>query len=63
MADREVTTDSVKAIAALLGIERDGRYLEELAAQVRLMVQTSGTLDSMDLKPYEPAVTFSVGSY
>ena len=63
MADRQVTTESVKAIAALLGIERDGEYVEELAAQVRSMVQTTGTLDSMDLTPYEPAVTFSVWSY
>ena len=62
MADRVVSTESVRAIAGLLGIERDEAQIEELAEQVRMLTKATATLDSLDLTPYEPAITLSVGS-
>jgi hypothetical protein len=62
MANREATTESVKAVAALLGIERDEEQLRELVEQVRLLSRTTAVIDARDLTSREPAITFSVGS-
>lgn len=58
MADRRVTKDTLKALAAMLGLDLSDDTLDELLPQVQRTTESMSELDDLDLESVEPAVTF-----
>ena len=59
MAEPQVSMESLKALAALAGLELSDERLEELAPHVRRAVEARARLERLDLKHVRPAVVFA----
>lgn len=59
MTDETITTSAVEALAQAIGIPLNADEAASLTANVRATVHDIASLDSMDLKDVEPAITFS----
>ena len=58
MGKSQVTTDTIKAMAALVGLEVSDSKLEELLPQVQRMVDGMAGVDVLALQDVEPAIIF-----
>ena len=58
MSTREVSKETLRAIARLTGMDLSEGKLDELLPQVRSSVEALGRLDALDLDSVEPAVVF-----
>ena len=58
MGKPRVTKDTIRAMAALVGLEVSENKLEELLPQVRRMVDGMAGVECLSLQDVEPAITF-----
>ena len=62
MPDTEITLDSLRAMARLVGLEISDERLEALLPQIQRSAASMNALDELlDLDGVEPAVTFVSG--
>ena len=60
MAGRQVSKESLRAMAELSGLDLDDDKLEALLPQIQGIVDGLGDLDVLNLGNIEPAVVFHV---
>lgn len=58
MTDQPITDNTVEALALTIGIELTPGEVASLTANIRATAQDTASLDAMDLKDVEPAITF-----
>ena len=58
MTKRQVTKESLRAMASLSGLELSDERLEDLLPQAQQMVEGMAGLDVLDLESVEPAIVF-----
>ncbi|MCH7800820.1 MAG: hypothetical protein IIC24_04655 [Chloroflexi bacterium] len=58
MTDQTITENTVEALALAVGIRLTSDEKTALAASLRATAQDMASLDAMDLKDVEPAITF-----
>lgn len=58
MSTREVSKETLRAIARLTGLDLSEGKLDELLPQVKSSVEAIGRLDALDLHSVEPAIVF-----
>ncbi|MGH2542856.1 MAG: hypothetical protein ACRDIB_08670 [Ardenticatenaceae bacterium] len=59
MAEHQVTRETLKAMAALLGLTLSDEKLEQLLPQVQRAAKTLAELDALDMESVEPAIIFT----
>ena len=62
MVKREVSKETLKAMASMLGLEFSDEKLESLLPQIKRSVDFMDELDLLDLKDVEPAIVFNADS-
>ena len=62
MKKREVSKETLKAMASMLGLEFSDEKLEGLLPQIKRSVDFMDELDLLDLKDAEPATVFNADS-
>ena len=58
MTDQTITENTIEALALAVGIPLTPDEMTALAANLRATAQDMASLDAMDLKDVEPAITF-----
>ena len=58
MTDHTITENTVESLALAVGIQLTADEMTALAANLRATAQDMASLDAMDLKDVEPAITF-----
>ena len=58
MTDHTITENTAESLALAVGIQLTSDEMTALAANLRATAQDMASLDAMDLKDVEPAITF-----
>ena len=58
MPSRDISQDTIRAQARMIGLDIDGDELDALVERTRAGLDDIDALDDFDLSGYEPAITF-----
>lgn len=58
MPSREISQDTLRAQARMIGLDIEGAELESLVERTRAALDDVEALDEFDLAAYEPAIIF-----
>ena len=58
MPSREISQETLRAQARIIGLDIDGPELDSLLARTRAALEDIDALDEFDLSGHEPAITF-----
>ena len=58
MASRDISRETLRAQARIMGLEIEGAELDSLVERARAALEDIDALDELDLSAHEPAVAF-----